>query len=75
MTSETRSASSCWIDGCSIRTRLQIKDFASAWAGIARQIEDAHQESKRIDATFILLYFPQKEEVYWELAKDRIKVD
>lgn len=47
--------------------------FASAWAGIARQIEDAHQESKRINATFILLYFPQKEEVYWELAKERIK--
>ena len=49
------------------------RNFASAWAGIARQIEDAYQESKRIDATFILLYFPQKEEVYWELAKDRIK--
>ena len=49
------------------------KRFASAWAAIARQIEDAHQESKRINATFILLYFPQKEEVYWELAKDRIK--
>jgi len=47
--------------------------FASAWAGIERQIEDAHQESKRINATFILLYFPQKEEVYWELAKERIK--
>ena len=47
--------------------------FASAWAGIAKQIEDAHQESKRTNATFILLYFPQKEEVYWELAKERIK--
>jgi len=47
--------------------------FASAWAAIARQIEDARQESKRINATFILLYFPQKEEVYWELAKERIK--
>jgi hypothetical protein len=47
--------------------------FASAWAGIARQIEVARQESKRINATFILLYFPQKEEVYWELAKERIK--
>ena len=47
--------------------------FASAWAGIARQIDDAYRESKRINATFILLYFPQKEEVYWELAKERIK--
>ncbi len=47
--------------------------FASAWAGIAKQIEDAHQESKRRNVTFILLYFPQKEEVYWELAQERIK--
>lgn len=47
--------------------------FASAWAASARQIEDAIAESKRINATFVLLYFPQKEEVYWELAKERIK--
>jgi len=46
--------------------------FESAWVGLARQIEDAHEESKRINATFVLLYFPQKEEVYWELAKHRI---
>ncbi|MDP2605832.1 MAG: GDSL-type esterase/lipase family protein [Deltaproteobacteria bacterium] len=49
------------------------RKFASAWAGIARQIENAHDESKRINATFVLLYFPQKEEVYWELAKERIE--
>jgi hypothetical protein len=47
--------------------------FASAWAASARQIEDAIEESKRIDATFVLLYFPSKEEVYWELARERIK--
>jgi hypothetical protein len=47
--------------------------FASAWASLAKQIEDAVQESKRINATFVLLYFPQKEEVYWELARERIK--
>jgi hypothetical protein len=47
--------------------------FASAWAASARQIEDAIAESRRINATFVLLYFPQKEEVYWELAKERIK--
>jgi lysophospholipase L1-like esterase len=47
--------------------------FASAWAAAVRQIEDAVEQSKRIDATFVLLYFPQKEEVYWELAQDRIK--
>ena len=47
--------------------------FASAWAVLAREIDDAVEESKRINATFVLLYFPSKEEVYWELTKDKIK--
>ena len=47
--------------------------FPSAWASSVRQIEDAVEESKRLNATFVLLYFPQKEEVYWELATERIK--
>jgi hypothetical protein len=47
-------------------------NFASAWAASARQIEEAVEESERMNATFILLYFPQKEEVYWELAKEQI---
>jgi hypothetical protein len=47
--------------------------FASAWIAIAREIDDAVEESKRINATFVLLYFPSKEEVYWELTKDKIK--
>jgi hypothetical protein len=47
--------------------------FASAWAASAKQIEDAIEESERLNATLVLLYFPQKEEVYWELAKERIK--
>jgi GDSL-like Lipase/Acylhydrolase family len=47
--------------------------FASAWTAVAREIEDAVEESKRINATFVLLYFPSKEEVYWELTKDKIK--
>jgi hypothetical protein len=47
--------------------------FASAWAAVAREIEDAVEETKRINATFVLLYFPSKEEVYWELAKDKIE--
>ena len=50
--------------------------FDSAWAASARQIDEAIAQSKRINATFVLLYFPQKEEVYWELAKNRIpKID
>jgi hypothetical protein len=47
--------------------------FASAWTAVARQIEDAVEESKRINATFVLLYFPSKVEVYWELTKGKIK--
>jgi hypothetical protein len=47
--------------------------FDSAWQSSAQQIEEAVQESKRINATFVLLYFPQKEEVYWELERERIK--
>jgi hypothetical protein len=47
--------------------------FASVWAASARRIDEAIAESKRINSTFVLLYFPQKEEVYWELAKERIK--
>ncbi len=47
--------------------------FDSAWAAIAAQIDDAIDESKRINAKFVLLYFPSKEEVYWELAGDRIE--
>jgi hypothetical protein len=46
--------------------------FAPAWEAAARQIEDAIAESKRINATFVLLYFPSKEEVYWELVKDKV---
>ncbi|MGH7927211.1 MAG: SGNH/GDSL hydrolase family protein, partial [Candidatus Binatia bacterium] len=49
------------------------KRFAPAWATAVRQIEDAIEESKRLDATFVLLYFPSKEQVYWELAKERIE--
>jgi GDSL-like Lipase/Acylhydrolase family len=48
------------------------KYFQSAWAGLATQIDDAIAESRRIQATFILLYFPSKEEVYWELVKARV---
>ncbi len=49
------------------------KRFASAWATVAQQIEKAIDDSKRNHTTFVLLYFPSKEEVYWELAKDKVK--
>jgi GDSL-like Lipase/Acylhydrolase family len=53
--------------------RVGEDGFASAWTAVAREIDDAVEESKRINATFVLLYFPSKEEVYWELIKDKIK--
>lgn len=47
--------------------------FDTAWALTARQIERAIADAKRIDATFVLLYFPSKEEVYWDSVKDEAK--
>lgn len=49
------------------------EEFDSTWAAIAEQIEIAVNESKRINATFVFLYFPSKEEVYWQLAKEKVK--
>jgi hypothetical protein len=48
-------------------------EFESTWAAVAKQIDAAVEESKRINATFVLLYFPSKEEVYWQLAKEQVK--
>jgi hypothetical protein len=48
-------------------------EFESTWAAIAKQIEGAVDESKRINATFVFLYFPSKEEVYWQLDKEKVK--
>lgn len=47
--------------------------FESTWTIVAKQIETAVEESKRINAIFVFLYFPSKEEVYWQLAKERVK--
>ena len=43
--------------------------YSSGWTLAARQIEKAYEYSKRIDAKFVLLYFPSKEEVYWDRVK------
>lgn len=48
-------------------------EFETTWATTAKQIEIAVEESKRINATFVFLYFPSKEEVYWELDKEKVK--
>ena len=47
--------------------------FDSAWTMTAQQIVRAITDAQRIDATFVLLYFPSKEEIYWDLVKDRAK--
>ncbi len=49
------------------------ENFDSAWAAIAAQIDDAIEESESINANFVLLYFPSKEEVYWELVRERVE--
>jgi GDSL-like Lipase/Acylhydrolase family len=73
--SDTRDSNGVKLLDRRLRNPYGISDarFPSAWAASAQQIEEAIAESKRINATFVLLYFPQKEEVYWELAKERIK--
>ena len=47
--------------------------FPEGWPLTRRQIETAYQDSQRSNATFVLLYFPSKEEVYWEAIKKEAK--
>ena len=48
------------------------QEFDSTWAAAATQLAQAFEESNRINAKFVLLYFPSKEEVYWEFAKEKV---
>jgi hypothetical protein len=48
---------------------LGKNSYDSGWTLAKRQIEKAYEDSKRINATFVLLYLPSKEEVYWERIK------
>jgi hypothetical protein len=45
--------------------------FTSAWSIIEREISLAIDYSHAINAIFVLLYLPPKEEVYWEFIKER----
>jgi len=47
--------------------------FDSAWALTVRQIDRANTDAKKIGASFVLLYFPSKEEVYWDMVKSAAK--
>lgn len=51
---------------------LPDEEFGESWTAVTAQIEQAAKEAERIGATFVLLYFPSKEEVYWELARDKL---
>ncbi len=44
-----------------------------AWPFTKREIEDALQECQKINATFVLLYFPSLEEVYWQRIREEEK--
>lgn len=41
------------------------------WELIVREISRAAEASQKIDAKFVLLYFPSKEETYWESIKKK----
>jgi len=47
--------------------------FTRGWPLTRQQIETAYSESQRSNATFVLLYFPSKEEVYWKAIKEKSK--
>jgi SGNH hydrolase-like domain, acetyltransferase AlgX len=49
------------------------KRFPQGWPLTRQQIETAYSESQKSTATFVLLYFPSKEEVYWKAIKKKSK--
>ena len=56
-----------------LRRRLiaERNRFAAGWPLTEHQIETAHQDSENARAQFVLLYFPSREEVYWESIKKK----
>jgi hypothetical protein len=55
------------------RVSSDSKRFPQGWPLTRQQIETAYNESQRSNATFVLLYFPSKEEVYWKAIKEKSK--
>jgi GDSL-like Lipase/Acylhydrolase family len=47
--------------------------FESAWTLTVHQINRAIADARKIGAIFVLLYFPSKEEVYWDSVKSEAK--
>ena len=55
-------------------TQMFLKEarFANrGWELIVREITRAAEASQKIDAKFVVLYFPSKEETYWESIKKK----
>jgi len=55
------------------RVLADRRRFAEGWPLTQQQIETAYRDSQRANAAFVLLYFPSKEEVYWEPIKEKAK--
>jgi hypothetical protein len=55
------------------RVLADHRRFGKGWPLTEREIETAYRDSQRSNATFVLLYFPSKEEVYWEPIKQKAK--
>jgi lysophospholipase L1-like esterase len=47
--------------------------MATAWPLVARAIDKAFDQSRQTNTTLVVLYFPSKEEVYWDLIKQKMK--
>ena len=47
--------------------------FRNGWPMTKREIETAYRDSQRTSAKFVLLYFPSKEEAYWDAIKGKDK--
>ncbi|HEY7165565.1 MAG TPA: hypothetical protein VIB79_13445 [Candidatus Binatia bacterium] len=56
-----------------LKSRLAAdrRRFPTGWPLTEQQIETAHRDSERSQSRFVLLYFPSKEEVYWEAIKEK----
>ncbi|HTN70382.1 MAG TPA: GDSL-type esterase/lipase family protein [Methylomirabilota bacterium] len=55
------------------RVSSDSRRFSQGWPLTTQQIETAYSDSQRANATFVLLYFPSKEEVYWKAIKEKSK--
>lgn len=48
------------------------KRIAKSWTAVVDQVERARRVSEQAGARFVVVYFPSKEEVYWDVAKRKM---